>query len=67
MLLGRWPGSLGDGYCAKYRDAARLGPIRNGSRAAMSAGVIPYHPFGTVWLLLNPRTVPPGQSAATVH
>ena len=41
--------------------------MRNGSMAVMSAGVIPYHPFGTVWLLLNPRTEPPGQSAATEH
>ena len=40
----REPGSLGDGYRAKYCDAARLAPIPIGSIAAKSAGVIPSPP-----------------------
>ena len=61
------PGSLGDGYWLKYCIAARLGPMPSGSSAAMSAGVIPYQPAGTLWLRVKPCTEPPGQAAATAQ
>src|SRR5438093_2011890 len=65
MLLPSRPGSLGSGYCLKYCEAARLGPMPSGSMAAICAGDSPYHPGCTVWVSLKPRTVPPGHSAAT--
>jgi len=67
MLRPSSPGSFGDGYFLKYSEAARLGPMPSGSIAASSAGERPYQPAGTLWLLLKPRTLPPGHAAATAH
>src|SRR5262245_22687025 len=67
MLWPSWPGSFGDGNCLKYCEAARLGPIPSGSIAAICEGVRPYQPASTLWLLLKPRTDPPGHCAATAQ
>src|SRR4029453_5673099 len=44
-----------------------LGPICNGSSAAIWAGVFQYQPEGTEWVPLKPRTLPPGHATTDAH
>src|SRR3970040_1630237 len=67
MLAPSRPGSFGLGYFLKYSEAARLGPMPSGSIAAISDGLRPDHPAGTLCDALKPRTLPPGHAAATAH
>ena len=67
MFTPSRPGSFGLGNWRKYWEPAVLGPMPRGSMAAIWAGVRPYQPGCTVWVLLNPRTEPPGHWAAVAH